>query len=244
MGGQPGAAPVIPSARSGTGGGARAQQAIDYFVSQGWTREQAAGIAANLATESSWRPDNVGDSGQAYGLGQWHPDRQADFKRVFGKDIRQSTFEEQLAFVDWELKNTESRAGQRLRAQTTATGAGGAVSQYYERPRDVEAEIARRSATAQQIYAQARVPAPAPVQVATVAAPAAPEIVTPTAPQPPAMRAEGTPAQVTGGPPVSGSVDVTITHRNPPPGVTVAATGTGAVAVAPPRTEQQQLTAA
>ena len=51
-------------------------------------------------------------------------------------------------------------------------------------------------------------------------------------------------AQVTGGPPVSGSVDVTVTHRNPPPGVTVAAKGAGDVNVAPPRTEQQQLAAA
>jgi hypothetical protein len=57
-------------------------------------------------------------------------------------------------------------------------------------------------------------------------------------------KAEGAPMQVTGGPPVSGSVDVTVTHRNPPPGVTVAAKGAGDVNVAPPRIEQQQLAAA
>jgi hypothetical protein len=59
-----------------------------------------------------------------------------------------------------------------------------------------------------------------------------------------APQAEGKPVQVTGGPPVSGSVDVTVTHRNPPPGVTVAAKGAGDVNVAPPRIEQQQLAAA
>ena len=58
------------------------------------------------------------------------------------------------------------------------------------------------------------------------------------------MRAAGAPAQVTGGPPVSGSVDVTITHKNPPPGAVVTASATGDANVAPPRTEQQQLSAA
>lgn len=59
-----------------------------------------------------------------------------------------------------------------------------------------------------------------------------------------APKATGEPAQVTGGAPVTGSVDVTITHKNPPPGATLAATGTGDVNVAPPRTERQQLNAA
>jgi hypothetical protein len=56
-----------------------------------------------------------------------------------------------------------------------------------------------------------------------------------------ATLAEGAPAQVTGGAPVSGAVDINITHRNPPPNVTVAATGTGDVNVGTPRTEQQQM---
>jgi hypothetical protein len=59
-----------------------------------------------------------------------------------------------------------------------------------------------------------------------------------------APRAEGAPAQVTGGAPVSGSVDVTITHRNPPAGAVVTAAATGDVNLAGPRTERQQLSAA
>lgn len=49
----------------------------------------------------------------------------------------------------------------------------------------------------------------------------------------------GAPLQVTGGAPVSGAVDITVTHKNPPPGATVTAAGTGDVNVAAPRTEQQ-----
>ncbi|HSR77154.1 MAG TPA: M15 family metallopeptidase, partial [Xanthobacteraceae bacterium] len=58
-------------------------------------------------------------------------------------------------------------------------------------------------------------------------------------------RTEGAPAQVTGGAPVSGSVDVTVTHKNPPAGVTMTASAEGeGINLAPPRTEQQQLNAA
>jgi hypothetical protein len=52
---------------------------------------------------------------------------------------------------------------------------------------------------------------------------------------------QGAPRQVAGGPPVSGSVDVTVTHRNPPAGATIAATGTGDVNIAQPRVEYAQL---
>jgi hypothetical protein len=55
------------------------------------------------------------------------------------------------------------------------------------------------------------------------------------------LQAEGAPAQVTGGPPVNGSVDVTVTHKNPPPGANLRVAGTGDVAVAPPRTEFQAM---
>lgn len=126
-------------------------QAIDYFVKQGWTREQAAGIAASLERESSWNEKNVGDKGQAFGLGQWHPDRQANFKKQFGKDIKDATLGEQLAFVDWELKNTEKAAGDRLRGAKTAREAGGIVSQYYERPKDRQGEVDYRGGLAENI---------------------------------------------------------------------------------------------
>jgi hypothetical protein len=126
---------------------------MNYFVSRGWTREQAAGIAASIEVESNWRPHVTGDSGQAYGLGQWHPDRQANFRRRFGHDIRNSTFEEQLAFFDWELRNTEHKAGEKLHQARTAGEAGGVVSQYFERPRDIEGNRRARARRAEQILA-------------------------------------------------------------------------------------------
>jgi hypothetical protein len=121
-------------------GGRASQQAMDYFISQGWTKEQAAGIVASLDVETGGKfdPTAKGDSGLAHGIGQWHPDRQANFQKVFGHSIQGSTYAEQLAFVQWELTHTEKRAGDKLKAAQDAQQAGAAVSQFYERPRAVE----------------------------------------------------------------------------------------------------------
>jgi Phage tail lysozyme len=239
----------LPPPRS-TSGGSRehARHAVDYFQSRGWTHEQSVGIAANLAHESSWVHNVPGDSGQAYGLAQWHPDRQANFRKTMGKDIRQSSHEEQLAFVDWELKNTEKRAGDRLRQATNAQQAGQIVSRYYERPGRSDYEESVRGQSAAQLHSELARAAPAPRPDVASLGMAAPSSLAqragalgPLAMAPPASLAQGAPVEVTGGAPVSGSVDVTITHKNPPPGATVTAAGMGDVNVGAPRTEQQSL---
>lgn len=142
---------------TGAGGGAGSTQAtvIDSLMAKGWSRAQASGIAANLKQESSYNPGAVGDGGKAYGVAQWHPDRQAAFKKQFGKDIRGSSLEEQLAFVDHELREgNERRAGNLLKQQTGAGESAAIVSQYYERPADRLGEASRRAGMAQTIAAQ------------------------------------------------------------------------------------------
>lgn len=54
-------------------------------------------------------------------------------------------------------------------------------------------------------------------------------------------RARAPAVTMPGAKPVNGSVDVNITHKNPPPNSAVTAAGSGAVNVAPPRVEYQQL---
>jgi len=123
---------------------------IDFFRAKGWSEDQAKGIAANLEQESNFQPDAVGDGGNAYGMAQWHPDRQANFAKFSGKDIRQSTAQEQLEFIHYELtRGTEKSAGQKLKMATSAPEAAGIVSQHYERPADTNGEIARRAAIAE-----------------------------------------------------------------------------------------------
>ncbi|KWR88765.1 phage tail tape measure protein [Cupriavidus sp. IDO] len=140
--------------RGSASGQASASDAVGFFQSKGWTKEQAAGIVANLRQESQMNPGAVGDNGKAYGVAQWHPDRQANFAKWAGKDIRKSSLDEQLAFVDHELrKGTEQSAGRALASAKTAQEAGNIVSRLYERPANSDTEAARRAQGAGSIVA-------------------------------------------------------------------------------------------
>jgi hypothetical protein len=136
-----------------TGNAAKTREAMRYFQSQGWTEAQAAGIVANLQAESNLNPHIVGDGGAAYGLGQWHSDRQANFERFTGHSIRNSTFAEQLKFVQWELTHTESGAGRALKGADSAAEAAATFCRLYERPADIPGQSAHRAAIAQRILA-------------------------------------------------------------------------------------------
>ena len=130
--------------------------AVNRFMGMGWTAKQASGIVANLMQESHLNPYEVGDNGAAYGIGQWHLDRQADFKKKFGHDIRESTLEEQEQFMNWEMRSghdSERKAGQILKAAGSAYEAGAVVSRYDERPKDVLGQMAARGELAGRVYA-------------------------------------------------------------------------------------------
>lgn len=149
-GSAPGAAPVdgaVPASRQG-----RIDYAINYFEGQGWTRAQAVGIVANLDLESGMNPhiQQIG-GGPGYGLAQWEGPRQADFRAWAGKDIRQSTFTEQLRFIQHELTGTERGAGNRLRNATDAATAAELVTRYYERPADIAGDSAKRATRALEL---------------------------------------------------------------------------------------------
>jgi len=205
----PGASPPpLPSGEAGR----RAQEAQSYFVKQGWTPQQAAGIVANLQKESGFRESAIGDSGQAFGIAQWHGDRQAEFQKQFGHPMTTSTYQEQLAFVQHELtQGKERQAGQALRRTTTAGEAGAAVSRFYERPVDQAGEMAARGSMAEHGLPAWRgaPPQPAPPVAAAPAAepvPAAPFIV-------------GSADQAQQG----GTLTVDINHNNAPPGTRATA---------------------
>lgn len=119
----------------GVGETGNAREAVDFFTSKGWTPAQAAGIVGNLQAESgpNLKTNAIGDGGRAYGIAQWHPDRQANFEREYGKNIRRAGFKEQLAFVQWELENTERKAAAMLRRAKTPQQAAWVFDEYYER---------------------------------------------------------------------------------------------------------------
>lgn len=132
------------------------KDAMAFFQKAGWSAAQAAGIAANIHRESGFNAGAVGDGGRAIGLGQWHPDRQKAFAAWAGHDIRQSTFEEQLGFINFELtKGREKVAGNILRATKDAFSAGAVVSTHYERPGNVNGEANARGALAEGYFSGA-----------------------------------------------------------------------------------------
>ena len=134
---QVGAAAVSPGVQQSGRGGSNtgsADEALRFFMSKGWSPAQAAGIVGNLQEESGFNPNITGDNGAAYGIAQWHAPRQNAFRSWAGRDIRGSSFQQQLEFVHYELtQGSERGAGIRLRSATTPEQAAIIVDQFYER---------------------------------------------------------------------------------------------------------------
>jgi hypothetical protein len=165
-----------PRSYTGEEATARQRQAFDYFRTQGWSAAQASGLVANLRHESGAGLDHQarGDGGKAYGIAQWHPDRQRNFRLWAGKPIQESTLEEQLAFVQFELTQGQERAaGAALRDARTPAEAAGVVSRQYERPANREGEAAARAQTATAMLPRLAAPAATAAASGTPAAPPA-----------------------------------------------------------------------
>lgn len=138
----------------------QAQLDIRRFMDMGWSRAQATGIVANVQRESAGNEKAVGDGGSAFGLAQWHPDRQREFFKQFGKDIRDSSRDEQLQFINYELRTgKEKGAGDALAKATDPAQAAAVISRRYERPGDAEGEASRRADLAALLYRPAPDPA-------------------------------------------------------------------------------------
>lgn len=106
------------------------------LIELGYSPAQAAGIIGNLKQESGQRldPNVVGDKGTAFGIAQWRGPRYEAlqrFARDAGKDWRDPVL--QTDFIDYELKNSERRAGDLLRSAQTPEEAAKAFIAF-ERP--------------------------------------------------------------------------------------------------------------
>lgn len=154
----PAAAGGAPAARAaGPGVNSRAAQVLRYFVGQGYSRNAALGIIGNLFKESSLR-ENVWDPTHTwYGIAQWDKNRRADFAKQFGHGIEGSSFEEQLAFIQWEMTHgSRSRFGwlyKQFGGLGGAAGAGGIFSRGFEAPANGDFEARLRGKYAEQFGA-------------------------------------------------------------------------------------------
>jgi hypothetical protein len=122
------------------------QRAFAMLTKMGFTPAQALGMIANFTYESGMGASVVGDKGAAFGLGQWHPDRQAEYAKLFGHTMQQSKhpFAEQIAFSAWELQTKYPSVWAKLKG-ANASQAAGILSRGYERPANADQQAALRS---------------------------------------------------------------------------------------------------
>lgn len=134
---------------------AHIESGMRFWMSQGYTRAQAAGIMANEWHESSDKTSFArGDGGQAHGLYQWHPDRRAKILKGTGIDVSSASVEDQRRAAAWEMKNEAIFKDTEFRNINDANAAASYFSRKFERPRDVWGEAFKRGETASGFYSQ------------------------------------------------------------------------------------------
>lgn len=155
-----------PPASAGAGTGvkiSRRNQTIEFLVKKGMTYGAAVGVASSLNEESGFNHqiygggvEGKGKPQEAYGIAQWHPDRQRNISAAFNKSIKDMSFEEQLEAMWWELQNTHKLAGNKLMSARTPEEGAFAHSKYYEvaggRSGNSSIEATRRAGEAREMY--------------------------------------------------------------------------------------------
>ena len=146
----PGIPVRIPQGIPGT-----ASEAISFFQQNGYTREQSIGIVSNLIAESNLNPTIRGDNGNSHGIAQWNNagGRRNRVEQFLGRSVLESSFQDQLRAVAWELSSggPEASAGNALRATSTAEDAAEIIARRYERPRHIERDVSIRRGIAQRL---------------------------------------------------------------------------------------------
>jgi|GEM_PF-5499089 len=160
-----------------------AQIAFNYFVSQGMSPVQAAGIVGNLQGESgqglNTQTINRGDGrdgSDSIGIGQWNSTRAQALKDyAASKGVPHTDLTTQLEFLHSELKGPEKAAYDKLLAAQTPEEATRAMLAY-ERPKDwnVPGSHPQRTQYAAKAFASYGGGQPQPAPQAAAAPPAAP----------------------------------------------------------------------
>lgn len=128
------------SKSSGTVGTSdRRKQAMQFFMSKGFSKEQAAGIVGNLEHESIDLDPNRKNLIGMYGIAQWDTKRRAAFKNFKGYAIDdksidpQQKYKDQLDFVQHELETNPSNGLASIKKAKSVEEAATAFEKWYER---------------------------------------------------------------------------------------------------------------
>lgn len=142
---------ILPGKPGYNGGAAagKSSSSLDFWMSQGYSRAQAAGLVANENRESGGNAGARGDGGSAVGLFQWHPDRVQNILRGTGIDVRTAGRDEQLRAAAWELQQLGLSGA--LKNINDPGKAAAFISRRYERPANGLQESLIRANSAMQI---------------------------------------------------------------------------------------------
>ena len=110
-------------------------QAMNYFMSQGMSKEQAAGIVGNLMQESTAALDPKANNGTHRGIAQWDANRWAGFEKFAKqKGLDVNTREAQLQWIMEEMRTGSGGLGiERFKKTKTAAEAAALFVKDYER---------------------------------------------------------------------------------------------------------------
>jgi hypothetical protein len=129
----------------------RIDEILQYFQQKGYPDHVAAGIAGNLAQESSLNPDAINSKSGAFGLAQWLGPRKAALNQ-FAE--RQGSYPNdpgtQLDFIHHELSTTEKRARDAIMKAQSPSEAATQFSNKFERAGVNERNNERRASIAEQ----------------------------------------------------------------------------------------------
>jgi hypothetical protein len=185
-----------------------AQIAFNYFVSQGLSPVQAAGIVGNLQGESGQglntntrNPGDGRDGSDSIGIGQWNSTRAQALKDyAASKGTPYTDLTTQLEFLHSELKGPEKAAYDKLLAAQNPEEATRAMLAY-ERPKDwnVPGSHPQRTQYAARAFAAYGGGQPAAAPASPAAPPNAPLQLAPQAPPTFAPPPQQAPQQQAGG---------------------------------------------
>ena len=146
---------TTPSATIETPAFNNATAVRDGLIKRGMDPDTATAFAANALHESVANPaTGRGDNGNSAGLFQWAGPRLQAYTDTYGHSPDGEPLDQQLDFVMKELGGSESDAAAKIAQAQGPAAKAAAVSQYYLRPKDTQAEMQRRSATALQLQQQ------------------------------------------------------------------------------------------
>lgn len=123
-----------------------------YLMKLGYSKAQASGITGNIFVESEYNTKAVGDNGTSFGLAQWHNERWDALKKyASNKKLDPYEIESQLDYLDFELKNSEKNAYNKLKQTNTPYDSAFVFAKYFERPATISE---RRMEKAEEVYKQ------------------------------------------------------------------------------------------